>query len=410
MSNINEAIKEVKTLILEAQLKDIFSHVKYGDEMLVRLKAQPDANHKYYVNGKDGDVISLTDADNKTNFLLKRDSINNEKITVYKKDSDAKTTFEFIDIAFNLGGKQLVRIDNESYDADTDKNKELESSILDMQDTIKKLNSNILNLQTGNLLMLSLQEPEEGEPFGSPNFKTENYLTFTVSNTFKNYIFLKLSEIDDSSTNGNYFYQNLSGGNEISLNKDNFIKIEKGLVVIDTVVANDSGKPKPFKFKGVIDAHVNTDVDDESGTMTKKEISSIIRNDKHIQNIVHKQPGVLRTIMGASPKGLYTLSKLLQKAKLGGMTLTKNTKLYFNLLSPTIMGSMNHKLHKSKKIRGLMMNDKTIKVNDINKPHWEIELLEEVEDNFYKVKVQFCDGKGNCENKGKASIEVIEII
>ena len=425
----------LKSMLLEAELKDTLRTISFDDKIIIKLNG--DKTHIYSVfYHTDNEIIMRDDAVIKTDefYILTSDSLDGQNLTIYKYDDKAKandfkgTEFKMsIDSMYVNNNKtgtnteidfEKTKVDDDSLDDDSldggdslddrrDNDEELQNRISGYDKILKELNEgDILRLTTDSL------SNEEGEDtivndlfFKVSNITTDWYI-FTLDSVSGNVDSITAKSIGKLTNNINK--------KEFYIAKEQFFKIIKNSVSIIL----HFGNKQDSVINDIIGVDVNNinnndDFDATDKKYSEKELMQWLYDtkNKNYMDLINKTPTFWEKVRGASPKGLYHLKRMLQQRGVDNSYLTKGDFVNIKLLSTNLVSDdLSRKLVNK---RGAYYNTKVVGDNllqqgKIGQGHWELKLLEDLDDSTYKTEVSFCKKDKTCKIMSKnALIKII---
>jgi hypothetical protein len=425
MSSLLNMANAINKILLEAELKDLSNSFQVNDEIVLDTGA---GSYKYRVSGPTVDLggikatpvksakgddlmININSYDgksiivgslkgNSTSYAGKRIPV----VSVYVGLSKYKIPVQDIK---NIDVALLTANTTNSNGVTTNSNgvevEDLDVQVEDYYNVLQTLNAN-------DSLHILIRNPVSGTVRADADFGDDNEIAFTVNTVSPTYIQCSLSDV--SGPQSSYYNDNLNRSNIIITPKS--LVVENGDIVFNLKLKTLK-ETKSFKLTNIHDITVNLTSNSEEGsepesTLSREELLKLLYGDKTMRDLVNRQPSIKDVITKASPTGLAQVYNAVKSAKVSGAYLKVNSKVFFKLLSDNVVGDANNRLTKDNRpVLGTIYRDKMIKVNDIDKPHWEIELKEELKDNQYNVDFTWCRGRNLCVSKGSGLIKITDI-
>lgn len=411
--DVNSKMMEVvKTMLLEASLKDVFGTIGGGHR--IGIKTKDGSEHAYEVESNVGGRIIMKDLAKSglgAQYVMDRESLNNTDLTIWQYDRKSPSTnFKGQEINMKVSdvgilNNQTGKLDKIDIEGEEDEFRQEENL-----QRVGEYNDLITNLDKGDTMVITT-ETDSGDGGDS----IVNDLFLKVVGIDSNWFALKLEDVQGDAEGevagpmqrlatlltDKYIY---IGGN------NGFFKVRNDTVGIDFFIGKKNGKRLPIK--GVIDVQNNNiegdiNYDNDEKKFSKKELQDYLKNDPTFQSMLMKKPSLWDTLSGASPKGLMQLKNMIQQYSAKTSYLTKGKNIKFRMMSPSVKsGDFRHKLlnrpdtYYEAKVTG----EKTLKLGTIGKGHWEIVLDKEIEDNTYKAEVSFCKADRTCSVITKDSV------
>lgn len=423
MSGLLNMVNSVKTILAEAKMKNIFDSIESGDIMVIHFKSEMKVFGSYqrFEIGAKNDIGFTVRAEvNKKQYTIHKDNISQRQIEITDEGNGKTYILPTTDISFRVAklGGDFIRLDGKNEpvdepvevgwnDGDSAESKEdLNKKIIKFNDIIKSLE------EDENLQIKTRIDPETGE--NNENVESiETVLTFLVTDVDveNNNLELTLTWAEGDKAKG---YYNKLNNQEIIINLNDLIKIKRYFLTLTLTLRDSSNKLSKIALD-YIDDLGSSNVDGQDRTMSKKELSKIIRNDPTILKLFNKQPNIMQTLMGASPTGVYQLGKMLQKYKINNSYLTKGKHVSFRLLSASVgdsgMGRVSIKNHKKRDetYMGTMMSSQILKYGNIGREHFKLELIKDKGNGIYDVRIKKYDTRDNVRDYGPGKIEFTDI-
>jgi|TARA_R110000796_G_scaffold11796_1_gene39612 hypothetical protein len=400
----------VTSMLLEAELKDVFSTIKAGDKIgVTRLDGK---NHIYQTQSNMTGKIIMKDLSKDSAgamYVMDRTSLNGNDLTIHRYDNK-QTNFKGEELKMDVskfsilddktGSLENIDIENPKGAEDDFRNEENTSRVDEYNNLIKTLDK-------GDVLRITTES--EGNEEGSDTII--NDLFFDTIGIREEWYVFKLKDINaDAEGEKSIATQKLVDAiknQNIFVGKEGFFK-----VINDTVTLNlKFGKKFKVTLKGIIDVEINNieadiDPDDEDGKYSKKELEDYLMNNKDFQDMLQKQPNLMGKLSGASPKGLMQLKNMIQNYSTKNSYLTKGKNIKFKLITKDITVDLKYKLlnKKGTYYEAKVIDENTLKLGIIGRGHWEINLKKEIEDNTYQAEVNFCKADRSCKLMTKEAI------
>jgi hypothetical protein len=399
----------VTSMLLEAELKDIFSTIKTGDKISVtRLDGK---NHIYQTQSIIGGKIIMKDLSKDSAgamYMMDKTSLNGNNLTINRYDSNAiGKNFKGEELKMDVSKFLILNTKTGSLEDIDIKGSEDEFRDKENISRVDEYNNLIKTLNKGDVLRITTES--KGNEEGSDTII--NDLFFDTIGIREDWYVFELKDINaDAEGEESIVTQKLVTtvkNQNIFVGKEGFFK-----VINNTVTLNlKFGKKYQVTLKGIIDVEINDidadiDSDSEDGKFSKKELEDYLMNDKNFQDMVQKQPGLLGKLSGASPKGLMQLKNMVQNYSTNKSYLTKGKNIKFKLITKDITVDLKNKLlnKKGTYYEAKITNENTLKLGTIGRGHWEIKLKKEVEDNTYQAEVNFCNANRSCKLITKEAI------
>lgn len=416
MDNDTQMLRIVKTMLLEGELKDIFSTITAGNHIYIIL--QGGGKRIYQVESNGSGRIIMKDKAPKSNgmsYIMTRESLNGNKLTIYQYDGKAATK-DFKGQEFQMEIDSMNTINDKT---GTKENIDVEGNEDDVRNKenvgrIDQYNELMKKLDTGDVLRITT----ESQPSKEGEDTIVNDLFFEVVDVRKSWYVFTLKDIhgdaEGTEAKASLNLANIIGEQSFYIGKEGFFKVNEGSVEIEIRY----GKNESSTIKGIIDVDINNidkgeDYDEDEKGYSKEELESWLKNQDLFDDLVNKKPNFLRTLAGASPKGLYQLKKMIQQSKVDNSYMSKGDKVKIKLLSSDlrIPNDLTKSIlnKKGATYKADVVGDNKLKVGVIGRGHWEIKLIEEVEQSTYTAEVIYCDTDRVCKLMAKkATIKIID--
>ena len=430
MSGLINMVNEIKGLLNEVKMKNIFEYIGPDDVLLVHFKHDTKDFgdfQRFVVVSKNQNGILMVAEKDKKGYTLNKNNLSSTQIGIGDEATGKIHIFFISNIAFRINklGPEIVRLNdvdeppikqrtdddgeetpNDGEKSGNDREKNANDELNAKKD---KFNEIIKDLSINNNLIIKTSVPNED---GTIDDNNETIFTFSLNKIDNEELHFTLTWIEGAKSKG---YREHLNNKRLKIIGNNLIKINKTILTLD-IYTNDGHNINDDIFtllfiRDVAEGHLP----DEPETMSKARLSKIIKNDETILKLFNTQPNLINALMGASPTGIYQLSKLLQKYKINNTYLTKNKHVKFKLLSGSIgdtsvpNGHLINAKKRSDPYTGVMITEKIIKCGTINQIHLEIELIKNYGDGVYDVKIKLHTGNNNIQNYGTGKIEIIDI-
>ena len=421
MDNLINMVNEIKTLLTEAKMKNIFKFIDVGDIILIHFKGDIKifgSFQRFEVFGKnENGIIVIAEVNNKK-YSIDKNKITPRQIWIGDEETGEKYIVPITDMSFkinNLNG-EVIKLDDKDENlkepidvrgknvSDEDNEDAEQGKYLNQK--LIKFNEIIKSLKVDDNLQIKTALPNNDDDEYS-----ETILTFSCNDIEEDNIELNLTWAEGDKASG---YRDKLNDSEILIKPNNLIRIENDYLVLNLFLRNKFGSTSEFPLKYIFEMGIDV-IHGNKETMNKKALSKIIRNDPTILKLFNTQPNIMDTLMGASPTGVYQLGKLLQKYKVNNSYLTKDKHVSFRLLSKSIGNPKKHKnyLINSKKRKepydGIMIDDTTIKYGKISQNHLRLKLIKDLNDGIYDVKITSYNPSGDESNYGIGKIQLTDI-
>ena len=391
----------VASMLLEAELKDIFNTIDAGKFIYVTT-----TDKKQYIYQVESNItgnIIMKDVVSEVEYILNKDSLDNKNLKIWKynggttdnKDEGLVLTIDAISVVNKAGTTQIIDVEGDEDDYEKKEN----LSRLD------EYNNLIKTLEKGDVLRITT-ETESDEEGGD---SIVNDLFFETVGINKNWYVFKLKDIN-ANVDGEEAIETqklvrVISDKDLAVGKGGFFKIINNKITLNLVIV----KPKStIVIKGIIDVKINNiegdiDYDEENSTYSKKELKYDIMKDKNFRDMLEKQPNLLGKLRGASPRGLMQLKNMIQQHSTKNSYLTKGNFIKFKVINKDIVVDLNHKLLKKEGMyyQAKVTDENTLKLGRKNSGNWEINLKDEIEENTYNSEVNFCKSDGSCKLMAK---------
>jgi hypothetical protein len=401
MNGIKIMNNTINSLLLEAELKDVFDSIEVGDVFSVDLK--DGRMFTYTVMENKGGDIKLrdrkpNDAGLYTIFIISKDSMNDTVMTTWKYDSN-QSDGKGEEMKFNI---KRIRTGKNTGAIETI---DLEDPIL--ADKYNKFNQEILKGEVGDTIGITTVEETNGE-------ELLNNIFFKIHEIKQTHYLLSLVDVDGDSETLNNYYINFNDKN-FYINTNNLIKIlNNNTLNLQLAFKGRNNETKKININPIVDVSINKnddsfdDENDENQTMSKKALQDILDKDPTYQKMINQQPGILDVLRGASAKGVYQLAKKLKQNKVNNSFLTRGKYVKFKWDSPKIYKDENNVLSRNGSYEGKVEREGVIKLGNRNSGFFNLTLLDEIEPSVYKVKVVYTNPRRNSNREPDGIIRITD--
>ena len=436
MNGLLKMANKVKQLLIEVELKQIFTHLKPGDKMQVTLKNGE--LHMFNILSTTSGRFIVKSTENNKEYTFSTEDYTDGKLTVYAYSgglgTDGKGTPYFVKtLQMGTPNGKIYDIDptgevapeapesEEESEADIEgeEGEEVVPNNPELESERNDYNESILSVKENDNIHIGVSVPEEGTTRDDRKFKSDNDIVLTVTSITDRFIETTLSHVEGG--NSDFLTKTLNNKN-IVLNKENLIKIEGDELKL-TVNASTGGSNESFTIPHITYTDINTfkGSKDKGGgdrpkqTLSKDALFKMVMSDPDYKAMWAKTPGIKDTLMGASPTGVFQMAQSLKRARINSAYLEVNNEVSFDVVGRMLSGQgKTTRLildpDKDGGYHGRVLRDRVIiSGGHKDKVHWEIELTEKRDETTYDVKYMFCTKADRCVNKGKGIIKITDI-
>lgn len=396
--------KEIKNIILEVELKSIFTNLLNGTRIAMQLGDK--SRESFDIESNSAGNIIMKNVRTHILYLMTKDSIVDGTLTLFQYDSSkpnfqgAKIKLKVDEIITSLkqGGK-IISIDTTEQEVEIDP---------EIQNAVDNMNSELKTVGEGDTIIITTAVADNDE--------LSNNLFFKVTKITNSFIAMKFYDVDADDKIGKDLFINFNH-HKLYISNDSLVDIdENGDTFLDILTS----KKKSMQLKNIVAIEVNkandeilddADEDGEDGDkkFSKKELEDILTNEPIYQDMINKQPGILAALAGASPRGVYQLLKKVKSHVVNNSYLKVGAKPKFIYYGPSIYVDGKHNITNKATYYGTVINGQIIKLGDIGKGHWEFSLSNETEPSTYEVISKYYNSNRNLTKKDKATIKIIDI-
>jgi len=422
----------LEQMLLEASFKDVLSTMVIGDILLIKqdndiIRVSVESNMTGRLIVKDESPQS-----DKSRYIITKDALNGNKLTVFKYDSDASTndfkgkkivigvtdirkydgkTSQSTDVDMNgdnnqnNGDNNQNNGDNNQNNGDNNQHNDT-NNIKKLQQQVDYYNNLIEKLDDGDVLIVSTESPSDDE---NDNDSVINNFFFKIIDIKKNFYVMVLDDVDvagDEPISTSKIISNFEG-KKLYIKKGNFFKLIDNEITLEIIYNKSLSLP----IKNIIDVEIDEKDDEiEEPQLTKDEMIAILQQNPNYREMINKTRGFWDVVSGASPKGIYQLKKMMDKRLVNNSYLTKGNVVKFRLLSGDIKYDLKHKILNRKGITysGKIEGENLIKIGTRGKGHWEIQIVEETDDFTFDAIFNYCKSDRTCHKVGTGVIKIIE--
>jgi hypothetical protein len=407
----------VKGMLIEAKLDDIFNSLTSTHELKL-ITTDGEEKSFQIMSNMIGKLIVRDSSDGSagTMYIIDKTSLNDDDLVLWKYDKENATN-EFKGEEVKLELEKFGILNNKSGNLEnielSDPRKE--ANIEQNVSRIPEYNEIIKDLNKGDVLKIMTETEGNSEEDGDNEDTIVNVLYLTVNGFAQKGEIIRFQDLEVEGNREDEISPETQRINSIIGNSYVFIGGPRGFfkrdgddVILDLLLKGN----KVLTIKGIIDVNNDSiesdiDYDRDDKNFSKKELQQALLKDKTFQKMMRKQPGLLDTLKGASPLGLMQLKNLMQKYGVQTSYLKKGNHVKFKLLSNTIRtGDMRHKLlnRDGYYYEAKVSDENTLKMGSRGRGNWEINLLDEIESNTYRVEVIYCETDGTCKTLTKKGV------
>jgi hypothetical protein len=462
MDNLTRLTKSIKSVLVEAELKDVVGKLKPGDFVAITLTSG--GTHKFKVTQSDGENVIMTLPDGE--YTFNSNDYVGDKLNVYTYNSKTKEkgydklenhSVKSVEIGTPGGSSVTVEPREGDYEVDFDipKNepdaepdaepdkepeggynidydmpKEPEDKDIESKDAelrLKEMNDTILSAVDGDNLHFTVNVEADIELKDEAN----NNLVFEIVELLDEGIEIVLKDANGPISD---HLSKVLNRKKLGIDKNNLIKVEDGKTTLDVINLDTE---RSITIPNIIWVGLNEyekgrepDSDGEDkDTLSQKELDKLMYDNKELANYWLRSPGAMETLYGASPNGRFKIAQQMKQLALDSAYLAEGSKVTFKILNSKLMGIESRREFDldpktPEGYVGTMISEtKMIALGQKHQKHWEIELVNKEGENedgdnedenasigdTYKVKYKFCHNTFSCDWKGRGAIKITEI-
>jgi hypothetical protein len=396
MGNMDFAYKLMKSLLLEAELKEAFSSFDEGSK--IRFVLADGSEETFEVQKNIAGRIIMVDLRTKIQYTFTKDAIKNGEITIHKFNSKkvnfegAKTTLKLKEFVGAKKNGELINVDIV--------NEELNQRVTEANNEIRRANE-------GDILYISSEEKTSKGPI-------VNTILLKVVEVQKEMLTCILEGIESENEKGDtnsYTMDKLAKAfrlHNIYIYSNNLAKLDGDSISLPLLVSN-----KVFNIQNILAVELhqdetNAEDSEDAKELAKQEFLQKYGHSEAFKQAIEKTPSFWETFFNASPKGRSQIEKIINKSLTDNAYFTKGNTITFKLLTNTIVINREFRLIQAKKeYSGTIEKNNTIKIGTRKRGHWELRIVKEISPSVYKVKITFCNKDLNCESQGDGVIKVL---
>ena len=404
MNGIKLMNETISSLLLEAQLKDVFNLIKVDDIFSVDLK---DGRMFTYnvIENKAGDIKLRDRIPNETGlypiFMISKDSMNDTIMTTWKYDSNQ---------ADGKGQELKFEIKRIRTGKDTGTIETIDVESPELTDVYIGFNKIINSAEVGDVLTISTvgdSQNGEEEPY--------NTVFLKVHNKKRNTYMVSLEDVEGNSDVLNNYFVNFNNRN-FYINTNNLVRIKNNdMLSLTLAFKGRNNDVKKIFIDNIVEVQLNKESEDvnnpdndDNKKMSKRDLQKLLDSDPTYQKMINQQPGILDVLRGASPRGVYQLAKKLKQSKVDNSFLTRGKYVKFKWDSPKIYKDEKNVLSRNASYEGKVEREGVIKLGNRNTGFFNLTLLDEIEPSVYKVKVIFINSKRNSNRENDGIIRILD--